>query len=58
MKATLKRAFHEGVGSILSLQGNYFTMPSIPVKNDAEYIRGDWESVGNDLRYVMRQIRE
>lgn len=57
MKARLKRSFSEGAGSIMSLRGNYFSIPSISVKSDAEYIREDWNSVGNDLRYAMRKIR-
>lgn len=57
MKARLKRSFDEGVGSIMSLRGNYFSIPQIGVNSDAECIREDWNSVGNDLRYAMRRIR-
>lgn len=56
MKARLRRAFNEGAGSIMSLQGNYFSMPHYPQKSDADCIREDWENVGKDLRYAMRKV--
>lgn len=58
MKARLKRAFNEGAGSIMSLQGGYFSMPSVPQQSDAQRIREDWERVGKDLEYAMRRVKE
>lgn len=58
MKARLKRAFNEGAGSIMSLQGGYFSMPSIPHKSDADAIREDWERVGTDLKEAMHKVNE
>lgn len=58
MKARLKCAFNGGAGSIMSLQGGYFSMPSIPQKSDADAIREDWERVGGDLEYAMRKVKE
>lgn len=57
IKARLRRSFSEGAGSVMSLRGNYFTIPRIAVKSDADCIREDWRNVGNDLRYAMRKIR-
>lgn len=58
MKASLKRAFNEGAESIMSLQGGYFSIPSISQKSDADAIREDWESVGRDLRYALHKIKK
>lgn len=56
MKARLRRAFSEGAGSIMSLRGNYFSMPHIPQNSDVYYISEDWENVGKDLRNAMRRF--
>lgn len=57
MKARLKRSFSEGTGSIMSLRGNYFPIPRISTRSDADCIREDWNNVGRDLRYAMRKVR-
>lgn len=57
MKARLRRAFNQGAGSIMSLQGNYFPMPHIPQQSDADRIRDDWNNVGNDLKFAMRKVK-
>lgn len=58
MKARLQRAFNEGMGSVMSLQGGYLSMPSISQKNDIECIRYDWECVGKDLEHAMRKFKK
>lgn len=58
MKVRLKRAFTEGAGSIMSMQGGYFTMPALSQKSDAECIREDWECVGKDLKYAIRKVKK
>jgi len=42
----------------MSLQGGYFSMPSIPQKSDAECLRRDWEQVGKDLEYALRKVKK
>lgn len=57
MKARLRRSFNEGAGSVMSLRGGYFSMPSIPGKSDVERIREDWETVGKDLLYALHKVK-
>lgn len=56
MKSALKRSFSIGVGSVLSLQGNYIKIPDYQMPSDSERIRGDWERVGRQLRYAAQNL--
>lgn len=58
IKARLKRAFDEGAGSIMSLQGRYFFTQPVPYQSDASLIREDWTNVGKDLEYAIRKVNK
>ncbi|MBD5311702.1 MAG: hypothetical protein HDS13_06040 [Bacteroides sp.] len=50
-----RRSFSRGVGSIISIPGNYFPMPDLSQNNDTEALRSDWAAVGNYIRYAIRK---
>lgn len=55
--ARLRRSFGEGVGSIMSIQGSDVRMPLGSLRTDAELLRSDWERVGRDMRWAMRNVK-
>lgn len=48
--ARFRHSFNEGVGSIISMPGGYIRLPLGSSRTDAEKLRGDWATVGNDIR--------
>lgn len=56
LRAMLRRSFANGVGSIVSLPGNYIQYPHLSSADDAARIRGDWQRVGEALTYASRKI--
>jgi hypothetical protein len=57
MKQSLKQLannFIKGCGSILDITGISYD-PKPYIKSDAEALRSDWETVGNDMSKAIRK---
>ena len=54
--ARFRHSFNEGVGSIMSMPGGYIRVPLGSSRTDAEKLRGDWETVGNDIRSACHKV--
>lgn len=53
-----KRSFSKGAGSILSLQGSHIQIPLGSAQTDAEQLRGDWETVGREIRSAYKTPKQ
>ena len=58
-------SFIKGIGGIIDTTGAYFLNKPYwmredltPQEQDALALRGDWEAVGNDLRYAMEKYKK
>lgn len=56
--ARFRRSFTEGVGSIMSLQGDYIWLPLGSARTDAQKLRGDWEVVCRELRAAYESMSD
>lgn len=45
----LRNSFSDGIGSILSQNGDYSEMSIGSLETDAEKTRGDWDAVGREM---------
>lgn len=54
--ARFRHSFNEGVGSIMSMPGGYIRMPLGSYRTDAEKLRGDWETVGDEIRSACHKV--
>ena len=54
--ARFRHSFGEGVGSVISMPGGYIRLPLGSSGTDAEKLRGDWETVGNEIRSAYHKV--
>lgn len=49
-----------GMGSVLNLRGDYFgdTIPENGPERDKRAIASDWQTVGDDIRQVLRALEK
>lgn len=53
-----RRSFSRGVGSIISIPGNYFPMPCLSRSNDTtRALKNNWERVGGYIQYAIKKNR-
>lgn len=50
--------FLTGLGSVLNIQGNYFSYNTSlsGAEADGKAIAADWESVGEDIEFAVKEI--
>ena len=57
VKRFYRRSFSRGVGSVMSIPGNYFPSPDVTKSKDTEALRQDWQAVGFYIQESMNKLR-
>ena len=52
-----RRSFSRGVGSIISIPGNYFPVLDLSAHRDTKALQNDWKSVGGYMRQALRESK-
>ena len=55
----MMKNFLEGMGSVLSIYPPERNIKiEIPTESDEEALKKDWEAIGNDMRYVIKEFND